>query len=183
MSKSLGLSVVIAAALGVSSLGFAATGTQTSTQATTQSATQSSAPAAHNGRHERHGRRHRMGVLSQLDLSSTQKTAIKQMMRQSFEQARPEMQSLMQKREAFQSATPGSSAYQSATTALASAESTAASQRVTREAALRTNIYNQLTSAQRTKLASLQAEHRQKMQAWRAKRMQQRAAPTSSASK
>lgn len=179
MSKSLGLSVVIAAALGVSSLGFAATGAQTTGQSTTQSST----TAKHGSHHARHGRRHRMGVLDQLDLSATQKTAIKQMMRQSFEQARPEMQALMQKRMAFESATPGSSTYQSATTALASAESTAASQRVTREAALRTNIYNELTSAQRTKLASLQAEHRQKMQAWRAKRMQQHTAPASSASK
>lgn len=125
-----------------------------------------------------------MGVLDQLDLTATQKTAIQQMMRQSFEQARPEMQSLMQKRQAFQSATPGTSAYQSATTALASAESTAASQRVTREAALRTNIYNELTSAQRTKLASLEAQQKQRMQEMRARRMQQRStAPASSASK
>lgn len=108
-----------------------------------------------------------MRMLDKLDLSDTQRTSIHQMMHESFEQARPEMQALRQKREALEAATPGSSAYQSAADQLADAEANAARQRVARRAALRTKIYGALTPEQRTRLASLRAERKAKMQKWR----------------
>ncbi len=113
----------------------------------------------------------RMGVLGQLDLTDTQRTNIRQMLQQNFEQARPDRQTLRQKELAFETATPGSAAYQSATNDLAQAESTAAHARVLRQAALRTRIYNELTPAQRTKLAGIQSQREAKIKQWRESRM------------
>lgn len=108
-----------------------------------------------------------MRMLDKLNLSDTQRTSIHQMMRESFEQARPEMRALRQKREALEAATPGSSAYHNAANELADAEAHAARQRVSRRTALRAKIYGVLTSEQRTRLASLRAERKAKMQQWR----------------
>jgi Spy/CpxP family protein refolding chaperone len=134
------------------------------------------------GMHHRMHHRRGMGILDKLDLTSTQRDNIRQMMHQSFEQARPEMQALRGKRQAFAAATPGSSDYRTATSALAAAEANAARGRVTREAALRTRIYDSLTPAQRTKLAKLRADHRARMQQWKSKHMHHHMAPASASS-
>jgi len=166
MNRSLPLSIALAAALGCSSLAFAATGAQTSPPA----AATSSGPMQQgkwHGMHHRHEHDGEMRMLDQLGLSDTQRTSIHQMIHESFQQARPEMQALRQKREALDAATPGSSAYQSAASELADAEANAARQRVARQAALRAKIYGVLTPEQRTHLASLRADRKTKMQQWR----------------
>ena len=126
-------------------------------------------------------RGHRMGMWDQLDLSDTQRASIRQLRQQGFQQARPQMQALRQQRMAFERATPGSADYQTAANALAQAESNAAHARVLSEADLRSKIYNVLTPAQRTKLASLREQRQAKMQQWREAHMQHQAAPASAA--
>jgi Spy/CpxP family protein refolding chaperone len=194
MNRSLPLSILLAAAVGCSSLAFAATGMQTSAPASPSSSGSMQKGKWHGMHHGhmrrgggmRHGGMHMldMHMLGKLDLSDTQRTSIRQMMRNSFEQTRPEMQALRQKREALEAATPGSSEYRSATDELASAEANAARQRVVREATLRTRIYGVLTEQQRTQLASLRAERKARMQQWRSghPRHHSTGAPASAAS-
>ena len=166
MNRSFPLSIALAAALGCSSLAFAATGAQTSPPAAPTSSGSAQQGKWH-GMHRRHGHHGDMRMLDKLNLSDTQRTSIHQMMQESFGQARPEMQALRQKRDALEAATPGSSAYQSAANELADAEADAARQRVIRRAALHAKVYGVLTSEQRTQLASLRAERKAKMQQWR----------------
>lgn len=189
MNRSFPLSILLAAAVGFSSLAFAATGVQTSAPASpTSSGSMQKGKwhGMHHGHMRRGGGMHMldMHMLGKLDLSDTQRTSIRQMMHDSFEQARPEVQALRQKREALEAATPGSSAYRSATDELASAEANAARQRVVREATLRTRIYGVLTEQQRTQLASLRAERKARMQQWRSghPRHHSTGAPASAAS-
>lgn len=118
-------------------------------------------------------------IFDQLDLTEAQRTSVKQLMKQNFEQARPEMQALGQKRMAFENATPGSSNYQSIANDLAQAESNAAHAQVLRQANLRTKIYDLLTPTQRTKLASIRAQNQEKMREWRAAHMRKPAASAS----
>ncbi len=166
MNRSLPRSILLAAAVGCSSLALAATAAQTSPPATPMSSGSMQKGDRHpmHHRHERHGE---MRMLDKLGLSATQRADIRRMMQESFEQARPEMQVLRQKREAWEAATPGSSAYQRAADELAAAEANAARQRVVRQAALRARIHGVLTAQQRTRLASLRAQHRERMQQWR----------------
>lgn len=166
MNRSFPLSIALAAALGCSSLAFAATGAQTSPPAA-PTPSGSAQQGKWHGMHHRHKHHADMRMLDKLNLSDTQRTNIHQMMHESFEQARPEMQALRQKREALEAATPDSSTYQSAANELADAEANAARQRVARQAALRAKIYGVLTSEQRTQLASLRADRKAKMQQWR----------------
>lgn len=188
MNRSFPLSMFLAAAVGFSSLAFAATGVQTSAPASS-----TSSGSMHKGKwhgmhhgHMRRGGMHMldMHMLHKLDLSDAQQTSIRQMMHDSFEQARPEMQALRQKRDALDAAMPGSSAYQSATDELASAEANAARQRVVRDAELRTRIYGVLTAQQRTQLASMRTERKARMQQWRSERPRHHStgAPASAAS-
>lgn len=178
MSKPLCVSLSLVAAIGFSSLAFAATGAQTAAPPPP-----SSASMQHGHWHRRMHHRHGMGVLDKLDLSDTQRTNIRQMMRQSFEQSRPEMKALRQKREAFAASAPGSSGYQAAARELATAEANAARDRVMQRAALRSRIYAELTPGQRTELAKLRAQHKAQMQ-WRTEHMQHHrtAAPASASS-
>lgn len=173
MRKSL-IPTVLAAALVCSPLAFAATNPPVATSAGTNAATRTG--------HQQHGRHagRMMGMLDQLDLTDTQRTSIRQMLRQNFEQARPDMQALRQKELAFESATPGSSAYQTATNDLAQAESNAAHARVLRQAELHTKIYNELTPAQRTKLASIRSQREAKIKQWRESHVHSADAPATS---
>lgn len=141
--------------LACSSIAFAATPQQAA------SGTSASAPRAQQQRQPN-------DLFSQLGLTDAQRSSVRQLMQQNFQQARPEMQSLRQKRMAFDNATPGTSQFQSAANDLAQAESTAAHAQVLRQADLRTKIYNLLTSEQRTKLASLIKQREQEMQQRRA---------------
>lgn len=177
MSKSLHVSISLAAAIAFSSLAFAATGAQTDTTTPPSSAV----PMQHGKWHGMHHRRG-MGVLDKLDLTDTQRDNIRQMMHQSFTQARPEMQALREKREAFAAATPGSSDYQAAANELATAEANAARERITREAALRTKVYGTLTAKQRTELAKLRTEHKARMRQWKSEHMHRSGMPPAPAS-
>jgi Spy/CpxP family protein refolding chaperone len=146
-------STLLAAMLACSSLAFAA-------------APQASSAPASSSQTQR--QRQPNDLFSQLGLTDAQRSSVRQLMQQNFQQARPEMQSLRQKRVAFDNATPGTSQFQSAANDLAQAESTAAHAQVLRQADLRTKIYNLLTSEQRTKLASLIQQRQQEMQQRRA---------------
>jgi len=151
MRKPMIRSTLLAAMLACCPLAFAAAPQASSAPAT--------APRA---------QQQRPTLFDQLGLTESQRTSVRQLMQQNFQQARPEMQTLGQKRMAFENATPGTSQFQSAANDLASAESTAAHDQVMRQADLRTKIYNLLTAEQRTKLASLISQRQQEMQQRRA---------------
>ena len=164
MRKSL-VTAALAAALVCSPLAFAATPPAAGAKTAQQ--------PAHRGERS-------ASLFDQLGLSDSQRTSIQQMMRQNFEQARPEMEALRQKEMAFNGATPGSTAYQTATNDLAQAESNASRARVMRQADLRTKIYNMLTPEQRTKFASIQAERATKIKQWRESQARGAKAPAAS---
>lgn len=117
--------------------------------------------------HGHHGMAMGGHMYDQLNLSDAQRTQIKQLTRQTFAQAKPQMQVLRQARQAFESAAPGTADYQTAASNLAEAEADAARTRTTNRANLRAQIYQVLTPAQRTQLASLRAQHRAGMKQWR----------------
>lgn len=144
---------LLAAMLACSSLAFAAAPQATSAPATAPRAQQQRQPN---------------DLFSQLGLTDSQRSSVRQLMQQNFQQARPEIQSLRQKRMTFDNATPGTSQFQSAANDLAQAESSAAHDQVLRQADLRTKVYNLLTAEQRTKLASLVKQRQQEMQQRRA---------------
>ena len=148
MRKPMIRSTLLAALLACSSLAFAATPQAASAPATASHAQQQRQP----------------NLFDQLGLTDSQRTSVRQLLQQNFQQARPELQTLGQKRMAFESATPGTSQFQSAANDLAQSESSAAHAQVLRQADLRTKIYNLLTSEQRTKLASLVKQRQQEMQ-------------------
>ena len=154
MRKSMIPSTLLAALLACSSLAFAAAPQQTVPTSGT-----ATAPRAH---------QRQPNLFDQLGLTDSQRSNVRKLMQENFQQARPEMQTLGQKRTAFDNATPGTSQFQSAANDLAAAESSAAHDQVLRQAALRTKIYNLLTSEQRTKLASLIQQRQQEMQQRRA---------------
>lgn len=160
MRKLLTRSTLLAAVLACSPLAFAAGPQQAAPQA---------AAAAPNAQAKR-----APNLFDELGLTETQRTQVRTLMQQNFQQARPQIEGLNQKRMAFESATPGSSQFQTAANDLAQTESTVAHDEVLRQAALRTKIYNLLTSEQRTKLATLRAQAQQRMQ------QRQQAAPAAS---
>ena len=149
MRKSMIRSTLLATLLACSSVAFAAAPQQAA------SGTSAAAPRAH---------QQRPNLFDQLGLTDAQRTSVRQLMQQNFQQARPEMQTLGQKRMAFENATPGTSQFQSAANDLAAAESSAAHDQVLRQADLRTRIYNLLAAEQRTRLASLVKQRQQEMQ-------------------
>lgn len=137
----------------------------------------STAQTTHRGGGPMQRRGHRMGMLDQLNLTDAQHTSIRELKQQSFTAARPAMQSLRQQRMAFERATPGSADYQTAANALAQAEADAARAQVLREADLRSKIYNVLTPAQRTQMASLKEQRKARMQKWREAHMRHTMTP------
>ncbi|MGA9421507.1 MAG: Spy/CpxP family protein refolding chaperone [Rhodanobacteraceae bacterium] len=156
MRKTLTLSMILATAIGASSLAFATPG---------------GSGFAHGG-HRHHGM---MGMrdLHQVDLTDAQHDTIKQMMKQGFTAMKPRMQALRQQRDAFEAMTPDAAGYQDAATRLAQAEADFTRERVMQQATMRAQIYGVLTDAQKTKLASLQAQHKAKREAWKAKHRSQ----------
>lgn len=150
MRKPMIRSTLLAALLACSSVAFAAAPQQAA------SGTSANAPRAHQQRQP--------SLFDQLGLTDSQRSNVRKLMQENFQQARPEMQTLGQKRAAFDNATPGTSQFQSAANDLAQAESSAAHDQVLRQADLRTKVYNLLTSEQRTKLASLVKQRQQEMQ-------------------
>lgn len=122
-----------------------------------------------------------MGTLRQLDLTDAQRTGIRDLMRQGFQQARPEMTALREKRTAFEAATPGSAEYQAAANDLGHAEANAALARMLQRADLRTKVYQLLTPAQRTQLATLRAQRQERRQ-WQESHRPSASRPDDSAS-
>lgn len=148
MRKTL-LSLFAAAAIGGSSLALAAAG----------------GGMAHGG-HGHHGMM-AMRALNKLNLSDAQRDQIKQFAKQDFEQLKPRMQALRQQRKAFESTDPNSPGYQTAAGNLAQAEASLASARVMQRAALRAQVYNVLSPAQRSQLAAMRAQRQARMQQWK----------------
>lgn len=58
-------------------------------------------------------------LFDELGLTETQRSSVRQLMQQNFQQARPQLETLNQKRMAFENATPGSSQFQAAADDLA----------------------------------------------------------------
>lgn len=152
MRKTYLLSAALVTALGCAPLAFAQ---------------QAGAQQAGHAWHGHHGMAMGGHMYDQLNLSDAQRTQIKQLTQQDFAQAKPQMQALRQARQAFESAAPGTAGYQTAASNLAEAEADAARTRTTNRANLRAQVYQVLTPAQRTQLASLRAEHKAQMQQWR----------------
>lgn len=162
-------STILAAAFAFSPLALAANNQAASATSTAKAgATKASSPHRHHHkRHMHRGGHHGMHALRKLDLTDAQRSDIRQLARDSFEQAKPTWKALRQKRMALKTATPGSAAYQRAANDLAHAEANAASARVLRRADLDTKIHNMLTPAQRTQLVELREQRINKMKQWR----------------
>lgn len=123
----------------------------------------SGSSAVENGQRE-HQPRQPEALFDQLGLTDAQRASVRQLIQQSFQQARPEMEALRQKRMAFDNATPGSNQFKAAADDLAETESSAVRAQVLRQADLRTKVYNLLTPEQRTKLTALVSQREQRMQ-------------------
>ncbi|MGH8460451.1 MAG: Spy/CpxP family protein refolding chaperone [Stenotrophobium sp.] len=110
--------------------------------------------------------------LHHLNLNDSQKADIKQLVKTSFEQMRPRMKAARQQRQAFEALSPDSPDYSAAAQALAQTEASAASARVLQLTALKQQIYQRLTAAQKQQLAAMQtadqALRQARMQQWKA---------------
>lgn len=171
MRKILPLSILLTAALGCSALVFAAPqdGTPTAGQ---------HAGWQHGGHRGHHGA---FMALKKLNLTDDQKAQVKQIFKQSFSQLKPQMQAVHQQRAAFEALTPDAAGYQQAAASLAQAEAAMTQARVTQGAATRAQIYNILTSEQKSQLATMRAERQQRMQQWKQQHAQQANGSTQSA--
>lgn len=151
MRKPLIHPMLFAAVLACSPLAFAATPQQATPSGS------SAPPGAQQSRQQ-------PDLFDQLGLTDAQRSSVRQLIQQSFQQAQPEMQALRQKRMAFDNATPGSNQFKAAADDLAQTESNAAHAQVLRQADLRTRVYNLLTPEQRTRLTKLVSQREQRMQ-------------------
>jgi Spy/CpxP family protein refolding chaperone len=148
MRKSITLSLILSAVLGVSSLAFAQGG-----------------PGFGPGPHGHHGGAEM--AFRGLNLTDAQKTQIKAIMQQSFASLKSQGQAVRQQREAFEALSPNASNYQSAAASLAQAEANFTSARITARAAVTAQIYNTvLTSAQQSQYASNKAAFQARKAQW-----------------
>ena len=148
MRKSMTLSLILSAALGVSALAFAGPG-----------------GPGFGGQHGHHGE----GAMAfrGLNLTDAQKTQIKQIMQQSFASLKSQAQAVHQQREALEALSPSAPNYQSAAASLAQAEANFTSARITARAAVTAQIYNSvLTGAQQTQYASQKAAFEARKAQW-----------------
>lgn len=106
------------------------------------------------GEHGRHGGGPFLHELFRLDLSDSQRAAIKTQLRAFHEQGRAGFESLRGARHAFETAAPNSAGYGTVTAQMADAASNAARDRVQQEAALRAQLFALLTDAQQAQLSS-----------------------------
>jgi len=125
---------------------------------------------------------HGMMDLHKLNLTDAQKASIKQIMKSSFAQNKSQFQALRQQRQAFEAMSPTDAGYQSAAASLAQAEGAATTARVQQMANVRAQIYNLLTPAQQSQLATLKAQQEARRQQWEQLRAQQKAAAGSTSS-
>ncbi len=150
MRKSMTLSLILSAALGVSALALAAPGGQ--------------GPGFGFGPHGHHGED--MMAMRGLNLTDAQKAQIKQIVQQSFASLKTQAQAVRQQREAFEALSPNASNYQSAAASLAQAEANFTSARITARAAAAAQIYNSVLNASQqaqytTQKAAMQARKAQ----------------------
>lgn len=123
-------------------------------------------PGPQDGGWGHHGGRHGMMELHKLNLSDAQKASIKQIMKSSFERNKDQRQALRQQRDAFEAMKPTDPGYQAAATSLAQAEGAATTARVQQMANVRAQVYNVLTPAQQSQLASMKAQQQARRQQW-----------------
>ncbi|BFI95770.1 MAG: ATP-independent periplasmic protein-refolding chaperone Spy [Rhodanobacter sp.] len=128
------------------------------------------------GHHGGPGHHGMMMDFHKLNLTDAQKASIKQIMKSSFEQGKGQRQALHQQRQAFEAMNPTDAGYQAAATALAQAEGAATTARVQQMANVRAQIYNILTPAQQSQLATEKAQAEARRQQWEQFRAQQKAA-------
>lgn len=156
MRKTMILSIILATALGGSTLALAAPGGQ-------------AGGAGFEGGWQHHGQHEgRMFAFRGLNLTDTQKASIKQIIQQSFAQLKPQMQAVRQQRQAFEALSPSASGYQAAAASLAQAEANLTSARITTRAAATAQIYNTvLTSTQQSEFASRKAAFEARKAQWK----------------
>lgn len=151
MRKSMTLSLILSAALGLSALAFAHDGGP------------DFGPGGPHGRHAE-----AMMALRGLNLTDAQKTQVKQILEQSFAAMKTQEEAVHQQHEAFEALSPGASNYQSAAASLAQAEANLTSARITARAAATAQIYNSvLTGTQQSQYASQKAALLARKAQWR----------------
>jgi periplasmic protein CpxP/Spy len=149
MRKTMTLSIILAAALGCSALAFA----------------QGGPGFGGPGGHGHHG--DGFNELRGLNLTDAQKASVKQIVKASFTQLRPQFQAVRQARQAFEALSPASSGYQAAAATLAQAEASLTSARITARAAVTAQIYTTvLTSAQQSQAATQKAAFQARRAQW-----------------
>ncbi|GLQ90610.1 Spy/CpxP family protein refolding chaperone [Dyella flagellata] len=150
MRKSMTLSLILSAALGVSALAFAHDG---------------GPDFGPGGPRDHHGEA--MMALHGLNLTDAQKAQVKQILQQSFASLKTQAQTVRQQHEAFEALSPNASNYQSAAASLAQAEANLTSARITARAGATAQIYNSvLTSAQQNQYASQKAAFQARKAQW-----------------
>ncbi|QAU22904.1 periplasmic heavy metal sensor [Dyella sp. M7H15-1] len=148
MRKTMTLSIILAAALGCSTLALAGPGGQ-------------GGP----GFHGHHGGG--FMALRGLNLTDAQKAQVKQIVRQSFTQLKPQFQAVRQQRQAFEALAPNSSGYQAAAASLAQAEASLTQARITARASVTTQIYTTvLTNAQQSQYIAQKAAFQARKAQW-----------------
>lgn len=120
-----------------------------------------------------HGGRHHgspfIHELHQLNLSDAQKASVKNLVKTSFAQSKPQAQAFHQQRAAFEALAPNDPNYAASSSALAQAAAAQASARVTQLTALKQQIFAVLTPAQQQQLAALEAKRQARRAEWEAK--------------
>jgi protein CpxP len=131
------------------------------------------APAGggHGGWHG-HGHGGQLMALKKLNLTDAQRASIKQIVKASFEQNKPQRTALRQQRAAFESMTPDQVGYTAAASRLAQAEGSATQARVQQQANIRAQIYAVLTAPQKAQLATIKTQRETRMQEWKQFRAQ-----------
>ncbi|GLQ92499.1 Spy/CpxP family protein refolding chaperone [Dyella acidisoli] len=150
MRKSITLSLILSAALGISALAFAG------------------GPGEGGFDHgPRGGHAEGMLALRGLNLTDAQKAQVKQIVQQSFASLKAQGQAVHQQREAFEALSPSASNYQSSAAALAQAEANFTSARIIARAAVTAQIYNSvLTSAQQSQYTTQKAAFEARKAQW-----------------
>lgn len=162
MRKNLILGLALSSALAIGSFAVAAQG------------------APDHGGWGHHGGHHGMMALGKLNLSDAQKASIRQIMQSNFEQNKGQRQALRQQRQAFEAMNPTDPGYQAAAASLAQAEGAATTARVQQMANVRAQVYNVLTPAQQSQMASMKAQQQARRQQWQQFKAQHPASGSSS---
>jgi len=143
MRKSTTLSLILAAALGCTTLAFAG------------------GPGGPGFGGQHHGFHAQDGAFRGLNLTDAQKSQIKSIVQQSFASLKSQGQAVHQARQAFEALSPNASGYQAAAASLAQAEASFTQARIVARAAVTAQ-----TSAQQTQYTSNKAAAQARRQEW-----------------